>query len=140
MSLPASFSTGMCQNKCSYFDLHERLTVFTLPCNKATTHLPSFYLCLWAVIRPEELPASKVKSWHFYSDRFNFLFLRKADVGAQPELRAGGTPVFQVLASGPGRFYSAAMSVCRHLEGPSQSVLEAPLAIATETKSQNSHL
>lgn len=36
----------MCQNKCFYFDLSETLIIFTLYCNKETTHLPCFYLCL----------------------------------------------------------------------------------------------
>lgn len=46
MSLPASFKTGMCQNKCFYFDLSEMLIIFTLYCSKEKPHLLYFYLCL----------------------------------------------------------------------------------------------
>lgn len=53
-------------------------------------HIFIYVSAFWIIIRNEELHASKVNSWHFYSEIFNFLFMMKADVDVQPELSTGG--------------------------------------------------
>lgn len=120
MSLPASFKTGMCQNKCFYFDFSEMLIIFTyIAVRKNHIYCIFIYVsAFWIIIRNQELQASKVNSWHFYSETFNFLFMGKADVDVRPELPTG-KKCFRFLPLAVSCFFQLQPHCAEHVEGSS---------------------